>query len=138
MAGARKELADDAVANPGPESLALTACESDLLTPHLLLVPHPHATMSSPDPYDPYNFTEFSDADLIALDAGVTLTGDTAASAAPAPRPNGGPIHLAVALDEASDAVQSDSSYVKPGSPYALYRAWRQVLSVTDLASPQW
>jgi hypothetical protein len=105
--------------------------------------------MSNDDSYDEFDFTEFSQEDLLCIDhtvADACATSDsdvvkeTAQEAAQETQTNGGPQLQVEVEEQPSDLTHSSRALqeVRENSPYALYRAKRNILSVTDLASPQW
>jgi hypothetical protein len=92
---------------------------------------------------DEYDFPEFSQEDLARIDADIARVregggGSHAQALEESTQENGGPPLQVEFEAQPCDPPRGELQDVQPDSPYATFRAWKKVLSVTDLASPQW
>jgi hypothetical protein len=109
--------------------------------------------MDNADSFDHFDFSEFSSEDLLCIDdsiadvytmheSGLHLNGEVAQASAQINPINGGP-RLQIEVDEpfsdqAFHVLSRTLQEPQQNSLYMLYRAKKNVLSVTDLTAPQW
>lgn len=92
---------------------------------------------SGSDDFDDLNFDEFTEDDFAHIDRTIALV--EAGSESRTPDAAGGPAVI-IEIEPSAQEINAEGVSVEMPrlSPYAQFRAWNNVLSVSDLVSPAW